>query len=253
MTASSEHAILDMTGITAVEVATFGADLSVVTGAERPRLEATVYGNAAWTMERVGALLYIVGRKRGFFYHGNGVGFRLWLPTQLALKLANVSANIRVRGDMRSLTANIVHGDIEARASNTDAMRLRAVHGRILVHGVTSAFDIAATPGDVRMANSGGVFNITTTPGNVRLEQVMFAPGSHTITASPGAIEIVGVQAPGGLDLTGDSTHPPISVDMPGYNLRRTGRNLRHLRTHRPGPKPARLTLHAVGKLSVKE
>ena len=252
MTTSSEHAILDMTGVTAVEVATFGGDLSVVTGTDRPRLEATVYGNAFWTIERVGALLYIVGKKRGFFYHGNGVGFRLWLPDQLALKLANVSANTRVRGEMRSLSANIVHGDIEVRSSNPDVMRLRMVHGHALIHGVTSAFDITATPGDVRIVNSGGVLNITTTPGAIRLEQVTLAPGSHTIAATPGDIEIVGLHAPSGLDLTSDATTPPIIVDMPGYDLRRTGRHLRHLRTRRAGPNPAKLTLHAVGKLSIK-
>lgn len=249
MTASPEHAILDMAGVTAVEVATFGGDLSIVTGADRPRLEATVYGNAYWTVERVGALLYIVGKKRGFFYHGNGVGFRIWLPEQLALKLANVSADTRVRGDIRSLTANIVHGDIEVRASNPDVTRLRMVHGHVLAHGVTSAFDITATPGDVRIVNSGGALNITATPGNVRLEQVTFAPGSHTITAAPGDIEITGIHAPGGLNLTGTATTPPITADLPDHDIRNKGR---HLHVHRPGPSPAKLTLHAAGKLSVK-
>lgn len=249
MTASPEHAILDMTGVTAVEVATFGGDLSVVTGADRPRLEATVYGNAFWTIERVGTLLYIVGKKRGFFYHGNGVGFRIWLPDQLSLKLANVSGNTRVRGDVRSLTANIVHGDIEVRASNPDVMRLRLVHGHVLIHGVTSAFDITATPGDVRIVNGGGTLNITATPGNVRLEQVTLAPGSHTISATPGDIEIIGVHAPGGLDLTGNGANPPITAELPGHDIRNKGR---HLHVHRPGPKPAKLALHAVGKLSVK-
>lgn len=249
MTASSEHAILDMTGVTAVEVATFGGDLSVVTGADRPRLEATVYGNAFWTIERVGTLLYIVGKKRGFFYHGNGVGFRIWLPDQLSLKLANVSGNTRVRGDVRSLTANIVHGDIEVRASNPDVTRLRLVHGHVLIHGVTSAFDITATPGDVRIVNGGGTLNITATPGNVRLEQVTLAPGSHTISATPGDIEIIGVHAPGGLDLTGNGANPPITAELPGHDIRNKGH---HLHVHRPGPKPAKLALHAVGKLSVK-
>lgn len=249
MTANPEHAILDMTGITAVEVATFGGELSVVTGADRPRLEAAVYGNATWSVERVGALLYIVGKKRGFFYHGNGVGFRLWLPTQLALKLANVSGAIRVRGDVRSLAANVVHGEIELRASNPDEAKLRVVHGRAVIHGVTSAFDITATPGDVRITNSGGTFNITATPGNALLEQVTLAPGSHTISTAPGNIEIIGIHAPGGLDLTGKPTLLPIAVDMPHYDIRNKGR---HLHIHRPGPRPSKVTLYPVGRLSIK-
>ena len=249
MTASPEHAILDMTGITAVEVATFGGELSVVTGADHPRLEATVYGNATWSVERVGALLYIVGKKRGFFYHGNGVGFRLWLPAQLALKLANVSGSIRVRGDIRSVAANVVHGEIELRASNPDEARLRVVHGRVIIHGVTSTFDITTTPGDVRITNSGGAFNITASPGNALLKEVTLAPGSHTISTAPGDIEIAGIHAPGGLDLTGKATLLPITVDMPHYDIRNKGH---YLHARLPGPRPAKLTLYPVGKLSIK-
>ena len=250
MTASTDRSALDLTGITSVEVATFGGELSVVTGAESPRVETAVYGNATWSVERVGSLLYLVGKKRGFFYMGNGVSFRLWLPDHLALKLANVSADIRVRGDMRSLAANVVHGGIEVRASNPAEVKLRAVHGRVVVHGVTSTFDIVATPGDVRVVNSGGELKITATPGNVRLEQVVLAPGrTHTVNASPGNIEVVGIHAPGGLDLRGKTTHPPITADMPGYDVRNKG-NRAHIK--RDGPNPASLTLDAVGRLSVK-
>jgi len=250
MTTSTDRSALDLTGITAVEVATFGGELNVVTGADAPRVEATVYGNASWSVERVGSLLYLVGKKRGFFYMGNGVSFRLWLPDHLALKLANVSADIRVRGDMRSLSANVVHGGIEVRASNPAEVKLRAVHGRVVVHGVTSKFDIVATPGDVRVVNSGGELKITATPGNVRLEQVLLAPGrSHVVTTSPGNIEVVGIHTPGGLDLRGKTTQPPITAEMPGYDVRAKG-NRAHIK--RDGPNPASLTLDAVGRLSIK-
>ena len=250
MTASTDRSALDLTGITSVEVATFGGELSVVTGAQSPRVEAIIYGNATWSVERVGSLLYLVGKKRGFFYMGNGVSFRLWLPDHLALKLANVSADIRVRGDVRSLTANVVHGGIEVRASNPAEVKLRAVHGRVVVHGVTSTFDIVATPGDVRVVNSGGELKIVATPGNVRLEQVVLAPGrTHTVNASPGNIEVVGIHAPGGLDLRGKTTHPPITAEMPGYDVRTKG-NRAHIK--RDGPNPASLVLDAVGRLSIK-
>lgn len=250
MTASTDRSALDMTGITAVEVATFGGELSVVTGADHPRMEATTYGNATWSVERVGSLLYIVGKKRGFFYMGNGVSFRLWLPAQLVLKLANVSADIRVRGDMRSLAANVTHGGIELRASNLTEARLRTVHGRVLVHGVTGKLDIMATPGDVRVVNSGGELRVTTTLGNVKLEQIVLTPGgAHAVTTSHGDIEIVGIHAPSGLNLHGKATHPPITAEMPGYDVRNTGYSLH---VQRPGPNPARLTLTAVGRLSVK-
>lgn len=250
MTSATERSALDMTGITAVEVATFGGELNVIAGDAHPRVEATIFGNATWTMERVGALLYIVGKKRGFFYMGNGVGFRLWLPAQLALKLANVSADIRVRGDMRSLRANVTHGNIEVRASNPAEAKLNIVHGRAVVHGITSKLDITATPGDVRVASSGGELRIVATPGNVHLEQIVLTPGvSHTVTASPGDIEIAGIHAPGGLDMRGKATDPPITADMPGYDVRNKGHQC-YIR--QAGPNPAKLTLTAVGKLSVK-
>jgi hypothetical protein len=251
MNASTARSALDLTGITAVEVATFGGELSVVTGSDNPRMEATVYGNATWSVERVGSLLYLVGKKRGFFYMGNGVSFRLWLPDHLALKLANVNADIRVRGDMRSLAANVVHGGIEVRASNPSEVKLRAVHGRVVVHGVTGKLDIVTTPGDVRVVNSGGELHVTATPGNVRLEQVVLTPGrSHTVTTSPGNIEVIGIHAPSGLDLRGSTTGPPIIIELPDYDVRNKGYRLH---VQRAGPNPAKLTLTAVGSLSVKE
>jgi hypothetical protein len=250
MTTSTDRSALDLTGITAVEVATFGGELNVVTGADASRVEATVYGNASWSVERVGSLLYLVGKKRGFFYMGNGVSFRLWLPDHLALKLANVSADIRVRGDMRSLSANVVHGGIEVRASNPAEVKLRAVHGRVVVHGVTSKFDIVATPGDVRVVNSGGELKITATPGSVRLDQVVLSPGkSHVVTTSPGNIEIVGIHAPGGLWIRGKATQAPIVAEFSPDEMRNKGTSLK---VERPGPNPATLTLDAVGRLSIK-
>jgi Putative adhesin len=250
MTGSTDRSDLDLTGITAVEVATFGGELSVVTGTDRPRLEATVHGNASWSVERVGKLLYIVGRKRGFFYMGSGVSLRLWLPETLTLKLANVSADIRVRGDVRSLTAKCTSGGIEVRASNLTEAKLRAVSGRVSVHGVTGKIEIEAWPGNVRVVNSGGELHITTAPGNVLLEQVVLSPsGSHWVSASPGDIEVVGIQAPSGLDLHGTSTQPPIRAELPSDTVRNKGRNL-HVR--RPGPNPAKLQLNAVGRLSVR-
>lgn len=250
MTSNNEHMALDMTGITAVEVATFGGELSIVTGAETPRLEATVHGNASWSVERVGALLYIVGKKRGFFYVGNGVRFRLWLPANLALKLANVSGDIRVRGDTRSIVANATHGDIEVRASDPDEARLRTTDGRVLIHSVTGKLDIITSPGDVRVVNGGGELRITTSPGNVHLEQFVLAPGrSHTVTTSNGAIEVADLHAPGGLELRAKTTEPPIIVTaLSGYDVRNRGHTL-HVRA--AGPRPAVLTLTAVGKLRV--
>jgi hypothetical protein len=250
MTASTEHRALDLTGITTVEVATFGGELSVVTGADHPRLEATVRGNATWSVERVGTLLYIVGKKRGFFYLGNGVGFRLWLPEQLALKLANVNADVRVRGDARSINASVTSGEIELRASNPATAKLRAVHGRVLVHGVTGRLDIVTAPGEVRVVNSGGEVHITTSPGNVRIEQVALSPGgSNTVITGHGDIEVAGIHTPGGLELRGKTTQPPIVADLPDADVRNKGYRL-HIQ--RPGPKPTTLTLNAVGKLSVK-
>lgn len=250
MTSSTDRSNLDLEGITAVEVATFGGELRVVTGDDHPRLEATVYGNATWSVERVGSLLYIVGKKRGFFYMGSGVSFRLWLPAQLTLKLANVSADIRVRGDMRSLVANVTHGDIEVRASNPAEAKLRAVNGRVAVHGVTSKLDIVASPGDVRVVNSGGQLHITATPGNVRLEQVVLTQGdSHSVKASPGNIEVAGIHAPSGLELRGDSTQPPIVAELPHFDVRNRGHRLY---AQRSGPNPAKLTLNAVGRLNIK-
>ena len=251
MTATTDRSDLDLTGITSVEVATFGGELSVVTGADRPRLETTTYGNASWSVERVGSLLYIVGKKRGFFYMGNGVSFRLWLPANLTLKLANVNADILVRGNMRSLVGSIVHGGIEVRAGTLDQAKLRAVHGRVVVHGVTGKLDITASPGDIRVVNSGGELRITASPGNVRLEQVVLTPGgSHVVTTSPGNIEVVGIHAPSGLNLRGKATHTPITAELSDDNVRNKGNTLKF---ERPGPNPAALTLSAVGTLSVKQ
>jgi hypothetical protein len=78
----------------------------------------------------------------------------------------------------------------------------------------------------------------------------VLTPGrSHVVTTSPGNIEVVGIHAPGGLDLRGKTTQPPITAEMPGYDVRNKGSRV-HIK--RDGPNLATLTLDAVGRLSIK-
>lgn len=271
-----EHHELDMSGITAVEAATFNGGLTVRAGAEWARLEVTLKGKATYDVERLGTLLYIAAKKGGLTYFGSAASFTLWLPAGLALKLANVNGGIWVEGGARSLDAATVHGPLEVAATGQGELRLRSGNGPITVRGARGGIDVGtgngwvriteaqgqiavasgngrlefadvagqikATTGngEVRLVSVAGQLQVTTGNGAVRVERVTFAPGTRSsVKTGHGAVEVLKVAAPGGLSIRAKSGRP-IAVELPGYTL---GGNRYQLEAQLAGPNPARLDL----------
>jgi Putative adhesin len=280
-----EQRDLDLSGITAAEVATFNGSVTVEAGADQARLEVTLKGRATYEVERLGKLLYIVGKKRGLTYFGSGVSFHLRLPAGLSLKLATVSGAIHVQGDVRALEARTSNGAIETRATGPGDMRLRNFGGAIHVRGAKGRVDIATATGDVRVADAagrihiatangnvqvtgvegeieaatsnGGVqvvdaegqFQVATSNGQVRLERVIFAP--HSVSwakTSNGAVEVLGLGAPGGLRIRAKTHRNTVRADLPGFEVR-PGRH--GLRAWLAGSNPAYLELGTVGEIRI--
>lgn len=259
---------LDVSGITAAEVAAFNGDVTVESGAEQARLLATLTGKATYTVERLGNLLYITGKKRGLTYLGSAVSFHLWLPAGLALKLATVSGAIRTHGDARALNAATVNGAIEAdstgqgdvHASTANGpIRVRGARGRIKVASSNGEVEIvdaagqiqAATPnGAIRIADATGQTQLTTGNGGIRLERVTLEAGSNNwAKTGNGTVEVLGVRAPGGLRISARAGWAPIQADLPGYQVQL---DPHRVKAQLAGPNPAELELNTGGAIRIR-
>jgi hypothetical protein len=267
MTHVTEQRDLDVSGITAAEVAAFNGDIIVETGADQPRLLVTRTGTATYEVERLGNLLYIAAKKRGLTYLGSTVSFHLWLPAGLALKLATVSGAIRTNGDARALNVATVNGAIEADATGQGDVHARTTNGPIRVRGASGRIKVASSNGEVeivdaggqiqaatsngaiRIADAAGQAQLTTGNGGIRLERVTLEPGSNNwARTGNGTVEVLGVQAPGGLRLRARAGRAPIQADLPGYQARLDSH---HLKAQLGGPNPASLDLTTGGAIHI--
>lgn len=283
----TERRDLDMSGITAVEVAAFNGSVTVETGSEPPRIEGSVAGGATYDIERLGNLLYVSGKKQGLTYIGKSVSFHLWLPTGLALKLASINGSVRLHGAARSLDASTHNGAIETEETGAAALRLRTSSGAITVrdasgsvditssHGAVRVKDVAAgvkvaiSNGDVmidgaqgevrvnishgalRMSDVFGQTQVATSSGAVHLERITLQPGSRNwLRTAHGEVSVLTLRAPGGAIVDAKTSTIPIQAELPSYEVKNSwGRLKARLR----GVRPARLEINSTGKVHITE
>jgi len=281
----TEQRDLDMTGITAVEAASFNGDVVVEAGAGRARLEARLQGKAAYEVMRIGSLLYVWAKKRGLTYAGSGASLALWLPAGLALKLATVNGTLRIQGEVRSLVASLANGAIEARGLGRADVKARSSNGRIEVRGVrgrvnaatangavtiadvvgpiefssaNGAFEVedaegsikaSTANGPVRAARISGQIQIATAKGDVRLERAALAPGStNWIRTGSGLVEVTDLAAPGGLRIQAHAHSGRLHYELPRYDVMA---HRDHLTARLAGTKPATLQIATPGELRI--
>jgi hypothetical protein len=281
----TERRDLDMSGISAVEVAAFNGSVTVEAGAESYRLEVTVSGSATHEVERLGNLLYITGKKQGLTYLGKSVSFRLWLPAGLALKLASINGAVRLRGAARSLDASTHNGAIEAERTGPAGLRLRTSSGAITVRDAGGFIDIAASNGAIRVkdATAGvkistsngdveiegaqgeikistshgavrlddvfGQMQVSTSNGAVRLAEATLQPGSKNwLRTAHGAVTVLKLRAPGGANIDAKTATIPIQAELPGYEVKNSWG---HLKARQRGARPAKLEINSTGKVRI--
>lgn len=286
-TDSSERRDLDLTGVTAVEVATFNGDIIVEAGAgmESACIEATLRGKATYEVERLGPLLYVAAKKRGFTYLGSAASFHLRLPAGLALKLAIVNGAILVRGEARSVVATTYNGAVETRATGRGDVRVSAADGQITIQAVEGRVKVATSNGavavaevrgqveintsngavrvtavdghihaatsngEVRIEDSAGQVQVATSNGGVRLNRVTLAAGTKNwAKTSAGAVEVLALRAPDGVSISA-KTSGAIQADLPGYDV--TVKKLFMLKARLPGAKPAALDIANAGGIRI--
>ncbi len=283
----TERRDLDMTGISAVEVAAFNGNVTVEAGDGPYYLEASIAGSATYDVERLGTLLYVTGKKQGLTYLGKSVSFHLWLPTGLALKLASINGAVRVRGAARSLDASTHNGAIETERTGPAALRLRissgsvAVsdaggpidiamsHGPIHIKGATGGIKVATSSGDVeiegaqgeikvnsshgavRLAEIFGQVQVSASNGALRLAQATLEPGSKNwLRTAHGEVVVLKLRAPGGATLEAKTSATPIQAELPGYEIKNSwGR----LKARQRGVRPAKLEITTTGEVRITE
>lgn len=275
--ARTEQQDVDVTGITAAEIATFHGDVIIETGTAPARLAVVLVGNATYTIERIGTLLYVIGKKSGKTYGDNSVNLHVRLPAGLALKLATVCGTIQVQGDVKSLEATSTKGAITTVATGAGSLRLTAVVGSIAIQGANGAIRAITSLGDVHLADADGQIEIaiasghmrlsrvngmikattgngemqftdisgqlqaTSGNGGMRLERVTLDPGTKNwVKTGNGALDVQGLSAPGGLHIQARGYTGPFRADLAGYVIQV---DRHHLQARLAGAHPAHLEL----------
>jgi DUF4097 and DUF4098 domain-containing protein YvlB len=276
-----------MSGTSAVEVAAFNGSVTVEAGSGPYRVEVSIAGNATYEVERLGSLLYVAGKKQGLTYLGKSVSFHLWLPTDLAFKLASINGAVRLQGAARSLDASTHNGAIETEQTGGAALRLRtssgaitvrgaggfvdiaASHGTIRVTDATAGVKVATSNGDVEIAGAQGEIKINTSHGAVRLDdvfgqvqvstsngdvqlaQVTLQPGSKNwLRTAHGEIAVRKLRAPGGANIDAKTSTIPIQAELPRYEVKH---NWGRLKARQRGARPAKLEITTTGEVRITE
>jgi hypothetical protein len=190
-TDSTERHDLDLSHITTVEAATFNGDVVIVVGSEPPRLEVVVNSAATYKVERLGSLLYVVGKKRGLTYAGSGATFHMWLPPGLSYKLATVNGTLRLRGNarggVRALHASTVKGAIEIEAIGQAEVHLSTAPGSVHLRGANGRVKVSAINGATRLDEVSGLVDISCVNGAATITQ---AAGRIKVSSSNGDIQV---------------------------------------------------------------
>ena len=276
---------LDMSGITAVEAATFNGDLTVETGSGPAWVDITVRGSAILDIERIGDLLYIKASKKGFSFSGAEVNLHLRLPEELALKLASVNGVISLRGAARKVEARLFSGAVRTNSTGRADLNVRVSSGRVDIVEAKGRVDVATSNGPVRVEGAGegvhvatsngpvdvvqangnihitssngsiaimdcvGEVQITSSHGDTAWERVTLAPHSRNwIKSSAGTVHITGLRAPDGAQIRAKTAHLPIHIDLPEYDI-----EIHHSRlvATLAGAHPARLEVTTTRELHI--
>jgi hypothetical protein len=268
MSSTSELATpLDITGITSVEAATYNGDLIVELGDVRARVITQSHGDAHCKIERVGNLLYIVGKKKGLTYGGGGVTLSIFLPSGLPIKLANVGGAIFVHGHPQYLQASTVNGPIILQSIGHADLQISTVNGAASISDSYGHINTSTVHGDIHLARCEGLMELSLTDGQVMLSQLkgeiqlsngygkitgnnlLFAAASQNwINVGGGEVILTGIESPDGLDIHIQAPQPSIEFRLPNFTIQS---RKKHFHACLAGNIPANLEIIISGSVSI--
>ncbi|PYE51171.1 DUF4097 family beta strand repeat-containing protein [Deinococcus yavapaiensis] len=179
----TQRQALDFSGVREVRVETFNGSVTVTSGSKRPTVTAEVRGEAEMSVAREGATLVVRGVKKNVWAMNRGVSFRLALPKDIVLNLESSNGDIEVTGPAKDVTAKTSNGSVDVRAAHGE-LRAETSNGRVTIEDVALAAD-----------------------------------SQNVVVSSNGSVRIRGLEAEGGLNVTGKTSNGSLVVNLPTFEV----------------------------------
>lgn len=150
----------------------------------------------------------------GDFSFGNGSKLRIraQVPHASSARLSTASADMNLRGRLRSLETKTASGDLVLSGEVEDDATLKTVSGDVRIDRVGGDLKLTTVSGDANVRSIGGSVEGKTVSGDVRLESVH--EGRVTLQSVSGDIA-VGVAAGTNLDVDAGSVSGDLSSEVP--------------------------------------
>jgi hypothetical protein len=150
----------------------------------------------------------------GDFSFGNSSKLRIraQVPHASRAHLSSASADMNLRGRLRSLEAKTASGDLVLSGEVEEDATLKTVSGDVRIDRVGGDLKLTTVSGDANVRSIGGSVEAKTVSGDVRLDSVR--EGHVTLQSVSGDIA-VGVEAGTNLDVDAGSVSGDLSSEVP--------------------------------------
>jgi hypothetical protein len=187
-------------------------------GATRVRLERK--GGATASLEVRGDTVVITAR-RPFFSFSSGVNLTLDVPPELDARLETSNAFVEWQGGVKTLTVRSSNDRVAVRDTGTATLDLQTSNDDISLERVGGEVIARTSNGAIRAIDSSARFDLQTDNAGITLERVTLTNNTKSRAAtSNGQISVVGLNAPSGISVRGQTSNARLDVTAPGFDVR---------------------------------
>jgi len=147
-----------------------------------------------------------------FSFGGGRLTIRARVPHASRARISTASADMKLRGRLRSLETKTASGDLTLSGDVEDDAVLKTVSGDVRIDRVGGDLTLTTVSGDATVRSVGGSVEGKTVSGDVRVESVR--EGHVTLQSVSGDIE-VGVETGTNLDVDAGSVSGDLSSEVP--------------------------------------
>lgn len=147
-----------------------------------------------------------------FSFGGRRLSIRARVPHASRARISTASADMKLRGRLRSLETKTASGDLTLSGEVEDDAVLKTVSGDVRIDRVGGDLTLTTVSGDATVRSVGGSVEGKTVSGDVRLESVH--EGHVTLQSVSGDLE-VGVETGTNLDVDAGSVSGELSSEVP--------------------------------------
>jgi Putative adhesin len=222
--------------------------------------------NLELKLETRGDTLFIVGKIKPNQCNNCSIDLTLNVPENLEIQLQTDVGDITVAGLLRSLDAKTdigkiiakhlgaasvhlqsdtgdidlsdAHGEINLRSSigrisadqlGNSQVKMYADTGDLTLSDVEGAIVLETNIGSIDASDIRGGLNLNTDTGDINAKNVTFEPNSsNQLGTNLGTVTLEDFNAPGGIELEGQTNLGELELGLTGFTLNQTGKLLEH-------------------------